>query len=352
KMPAMTKFLQKSFRIKPRVFIILLLSMLLSASAGLLQAQTDETSGKNNPYSPSPNRSSAKAVPLPNDPPATTGAGDVSFLMQRPVVITSDARPTEVTFKTVKSVDTRVRPPTELYNVGAGDVLFVNLKNSPQGSGYYTVRANGTIDFPLAGENVVVSGRSVESIVEVLASSITLFSNPQIEVRVRQFASHKITVLGLVENAGEKSLQREAMPLFVIRAEASVKANATTALVTRANSPKAEIYDLKDAKTDAVLIYPGDSIEFVGELTPIVNGAYFIAGDIMSAGKKDLTYGITLYQAVIASGGSKGDPKRVIIRRKDDKGLLINTEYNLHSIKEGRSLDPVLVSGDILEIGN
>ncbi len=348
----MTKFLHRSLRIEPRVFIILLLSVLLSASACVLQAQTDETRGKNNPYSPSPNRKSTQSDPVPNKSPAKAGVGDVSFLMQRPAVITSDVRPTDVTFKTVKSVDSRVRPPTEIYNVGTGDVLFVNLKNSSQGSGYYTVRANGTIDFPLAGENVVVAGQSVESIIEVLASSITLFSNPQIEVKVRQFASHKITVLGLVENAGEKSIQREAMPLFAIRAEASVQANATTALVTRSNSPKAEIYDLKDAKTDSVLIYPGDSIEFVGDLTPMANGAYFIAGDIMSAGKKDLTYGITLYQAVIAAGGSKGDPKRAIIRRKNEKGLFDNTEYNLHSIKDGRSLDPVLVSGDILEIGN
>ena len=155
----------------------------------------------------------------------------------------------------------------------------------------------------------------------------------------------------MVENAGEKSLQREAIPLFVVRAEAGVDEKAKKALVKRAPLLKIESYDLSDANTDNVLVYPGNSVEFAGDGSS-TGGFYFIAGDIASSGQKDLTFGLTLYQAVIASGGAKGNPKKAVIRRKNENGIFTMIEHNLRWIKDGKAVDPAVVPGDVIEIRN
>lgn len=328
------------------------LSFVICGVYSAVIGQSIDAHGKNNPYSPSPNpkvkqdvRPMATATPVP---------GEIAFITQKPQPSVARPAVAQQTSPTPKRTDPATRQPSETYKVGVGDVLFVNLKNSPAGSIYVTVRPNGTIDYPLAGETVRVADQTIDAIESMLAAGITLFPNAQVEVKVREYASHKVTVSGMVENAGEKSLQREAMPLFVIRAEAIVGARATKVLITRAPQLKPESYDLRDAKTDSVLVYPGNTIEFTSE-TGSHNpnaGFYFISGEIVSGGQKELTSGLTLYQAVIASGGSKGDAKKAIIRRKNDKGVFSVIEQNLRSIRDGKLADPALSPGDVIEIKN
>src|SRR6476620_9996357 len=38
--------------------------------------------------------------------------------------------------------------PTQIYRIGVGDVLYINIVNSSNGKGFYTVRNDGTIDYP------------------------------------------------------------------------------------------------------------------------------------------------------------------------------------------------------------
>ncbi len=328
------KFQLPNLRSTPLALIVFLIS--ISAASG-------QATNKNNPYSPSPEEK-------PQEKQFQTESSNSSqmqatFIVQRQ---NTHNRTSVAHFKIATDAETRSKPPSEIYKVGIGDVLFVNLKNSSQGSHYCTVQPDGTIDFPLAGENLIVADQTADDIEKMLASSITLFPDPQIEVKVREYASHKITVSGMVEIPGDKSLQREAVPLFVIRSGAVVSPNATKVVIKRSPLLKLESYDLRATDTDNVLIYPGNSVEFTGDSNSL--SSYYIAGEINSAGRKELTSGLTLYQAVIASGGAKGDPKRATIRRKNDKGLFENTEYDLRSIKNGKTADPVLQPGDVIEI--
>jgi protein involved in polysaccharide export with SLBB domain len=322
------------------------LPLLLTVIAAFVLTASSQTGGRNNPYSPNPaGKQSAREAPaLPanqqNEPA-------VEIIPANAIV--SDRRSTIArrTNPTARQAELNSKPLTEVYKVGVGDVLAIALKSASQGSGYYTVRADGTIDFPLAGEKVIVAGQRVDAIREILESGITLFPDPQVEVSVREYISHKIGVSGLISDPGEKGLQREAVPLFVIRAEAVVDPKATRVLISRESS-NPEIYDLKDAATDNVLIYPGNSLEFVGDDQKA--GFFYLSGEVTSAGQKPLSPGMTLDQALIASGGAKGDPKKAIIRRKTAKGVFAVSEHNLRSIHDGKAIDPVLATGDIVEI--
>jgi hypothetical protein len=158
----------------------------------------------------------------------------------------------------------------------------------------------------------------------------------------------------MVERSGEKNIQREAMPLFVIKAEAIVNPKAAYALIRRANS-QTETLSLKDAKVDDVLIFPGDIVEFAANAAggDEASEFYFIGGEVISTGQKDFHPGLTLSQAILASGGTKkSNAKKVIIRRKNASGFLVAAEYSLKNIKEGKATDPVLQAGDTIEVVN
>ena len=74
----------------------------------------------------------------------------------------------------------------------------------------------------------------------------------------------------------------------MIKAGAMVNARATKVLITRSPLQEVETYDLRDAKTDSVLVYPGNAVEFTGEAgSASATGFYFIGGEIVSGGQKD-----------------------------------------------------------------
>lgn len=331
---------------------------------------------RNSPYSPNPKRK----IAAPTNAPTTevkNSAVDEKVAVVEPAKIEkaeipapkvdSPAKTEEIKFqntefnnrpavdKTAEAVINAVPvSPTAIYKIGVGDVLFISLQNAPaKESTYFTVLKDGAIDYPLAGEMVAVAGLTTDEIQTALQSKIKLYENPQIAVKVREHNSHAFTVLGMVERSGEKFLQREAMPLFVVRAESVVQSKANRAVVKRAGG-QTETVDLRDKKYEDVLIFPGDIVEF--DSVEAAGGAqqfYYIGGEIVSGGQKDFYKGLTLTQAILACGGlKKPTVRKVIVRRKNDAGLLAPLAFDLKAVKDGKSADPVLESGDTIEIGN
>lgn len=260
------------------------------------------------------------------------------------------------TLNVVKAAARRSIPPTENYVVGPGDILLISLRNDARASTYYTVLSDGTIDYPLAGEMVAVGGLSTDEIEEVLTSKIKIYQNPEVSVNVREFNSHRVTVSGLVENSGERSIQRDAVPLFVIRADAVVDPKADRVSLRRPGGTSEE-YDLKNTEWENVLVTSGDIVEFTSTATAAVQSApgqfVYVTGEVNSGGQLAFQPGLTLTQMIIVAGGVKrGNVKKAVIRRKNAAGLLEPKEFNLRSIKDGKMPDPDLEAGDIVEIGN
>ena len=331
-------------------------SCLILIAVGVSFAQTPDTATRkvNFGYSQNP-KTKAKKENTNQTETQTQNTAEA----QPETVENSDSTSETIAQKTldvVKKANKKVLAPTESYKVGVGDILFINLQNSSKGSTYFTVLNDGSIDYPLAGEMVSVAGLTTEEIEDSLREKVKLYENPQISVKVREYSSHKIMVLGLVEKSGEKFIQREAVPLFVVRAEAVVEAKADRVAIRRADST-VETYSLKDEKAENTLIFPNDIIEFTADdWQASKNGQvrfFFIGGEVASVGQKDFYTGMTLTQAILASGGLKKESaKKVVIRRKNAEGLLVSTEYNLKLIKDGKVPDPVLEAGDTIEIGN
>ena len=243
-----------------------------------------------------------------------------------------------------------INAPTQLYRVGVRDVLDIQLDElAGKGSTLFTVQLAGMLDYPLAGSPFPVAGMTTTEIASVLRQRIKIFDKPTIAVTVRDYASHIVSISGLIAAPGTKVLRREAVPLYTLLAEASVLPEASRAIITRQGRFPI-VADLKDANMSATLIIAGDAIRVAGPPADPTE-FYFVSGEIISPGQKPFHAGLTLTQAVIASGGTNANAgSRVKVSRQGTDGRLITEEYNLRKIQAGKMPDPRLQAGDRIKV--
>jgi len=99
----------------------------------------------------------------------------------------------------------------------------------------------------------------------------------------------------------------------------------------------------------ATLVMPGDIIKLSGG--PIAARKFFyVGGDVGAPGEKAFREGMTLTQALLSAGGASPSGKTIKIARRNAGGFLSNKEYNLRSIEDGKTPDPVLEAGDRIEV--
>jgi protein involved in polysaccharide export with SLBB domain len=239
---------------------------------------------------------------------------------------------------------------TQVYRIGVNDVLDIQIAGKPsRESTLFTVNSQGLLEYPLAGESIAVAGLTTPEVAVLLRQRIKIFENPAVVVTVRDYASHAVTVTGFVASPGRKILRREAVPLYAILAEALVLPEAGRATITRAGRSPI-VADLKDANHAATLVIAGDIIKVSG-IPPGPSEFFFIGGAIGSPGQKPYHTGLTVTQALLASGGTttKSDA-RIRISRLGPNGRLITEDHNLRKIQTGKTEDPVLEKGDRIEV--
>lgn len=94
------------------------------------------------------------------------------------------------------------------YVVGPGDILEVSVLDQAEVSRSTTVQPDGRFTMPLLGD-VEVAGKTVAEIQKFITDALSkdFLVNPQVEVRVREYASQFALVLGEVINPGRRALR-------------------------------------------------------------------------------------------------------------------------------------------------
>lgn len=248
----------------------------------------------------------------------------------------------------VRTGATLIAAPSQIYRVGVGDVLDIQLNNnSSQESTLFTVLNGGMLEYPLAGSPVRVTGMTASEIATTLRTKIKLFENPAVLVNVRDYASHTVTISGFVGAPGTKTLRREAVPLYALLAESLVLPDAAFATVTRATGTVS--LALNDPNLSATLILPGDVIKVLGPAA--ATEFFFVAGEVKLPGQKAYHSGLTLTQAILAAGGATNTTaERVRVSRQGTDGRLVTEEFNLRKILDGKLADPLLHKDDRIEL--
>lgn len=239
---------------------------------------------------------------------------------------------------------------TKIYRVGPSDVLDIRIDDSAsQQSTLFTITPSGFLEHPMFAEPLHVSGLTVDEIETSLESDLekrALTDNPNVSVGVRDYASHTILVSGLVKDSGTKVLRREAIPLYVVVADAQPLPEAARATVLRNESNETFEVELGQSTDMNLLVRPGDVITLFPNVTQFV----YIGGEVKLPGEKTYRRHLTLTQAIIAAGGVTGKSKEARLGRDDGNGFLVVTRYKLKDIESGKVPDPVVKPGDRIMI--
>lgn len=239
---------------------------------------------------------------------------------------------------------------TKIYRVGPNDVLDVEIIGTESSrSTLFTVTSSGFLEHPMLPEPILVAGFTPEEIstrIETDLSKRALLDNPNVVIGVRDYASHSILVSGLVKDSGTKFLRREAIPLYVVVADAQPLPQAARVSVVRNEKKQIFDIDLTEPAEMNFMVYPSDVIT----LQPSVTQFFYISGEVKLPGEKTFRRGLTLTQAIITAGGSTGKIKVAQIARDDGRGFLVETKVDLREIQAGKAADPLVQPGDRITI--
>lgn len=110
----------------------------------------------------------------------------------------------------------RAAPAEAAYQLGAEDLLEVHVWKEPELSTTATVRPDGRITLPLAGE-LVAAGKTVEELQAEIATALGEYVEmPVVTVMVKAINSPQISVLGEVRRPGRYRIAQRATILDAI----------------------------------------------------------------------------------------------------------------------------------------
>jgi polysaccharide export outer membrane protein len=278
----------------------------------------------------------AKATPTP--PPPTTAA-------QAPVVPSPSPSPSTA----------------PEYRVGPGDVLEVTVLDNQEVSRAPTVQTNGVIALPLLGE-VEVSGLTA---VEIQRKLTTLLArdylvNPQVEVKVKDYQSQFVTVVGEVNTPGRKPLRgRTRLVDLLVEAGGFTPRASGDIMITRQEGTFDGGGKTLRMSLSRGALTPQDQVNLEvvlknGDLITAVQKYYVtVEGEVNKPGRYPIEGDLTVTGAVSTAGGlTRFGSNDVRVRRVDPQtGQTRIIEVDLKDVRNGKKPDPVLLPNDVISVG-
>lgn len=244
-------------------------------------------------------------------------------------------------------------PSVHALQISAGDLLDLNVFDTPELSTKLRVDEHGNVSLPLAG-TVTVSGMTAEQAglaIEAHLRQTDILKDPHVSVTVLEYATQGVTVVGEVKNPGVYPLLGSHGLLDLISAAGGVTSNAGKAVtVTHRADPDHPVVvkvDSKPGSTAAlkVDISPGDTV-MVSHA-----GIVYVVGDVGKPGGFLIENNdrLTVLQAIaLAQGTNKTAAlnKAKLIRKTDDGRQ--EMPVPLKRILSNDASDEMLADGDIL----
>lgn len=213
------------------------------------------------------------------------------------------------------------------YRLGAGDVIRINVYQSPDLTLETRIGEAGTVSYPLLG-SLRLGGLTVTQGEKLVADGLrngNFLKQPQVSIQVVQVRGNQVSVLGQVNKPGRFPIEVADMRLSDLLATAggiAVGGADTLNLVgTRGGKAFRKEVDLPslfrgDRREDDVPVQNGDVL-FV-DRAPMI----FIYGEVQRPGTIRLERGMTVMQALATGGGltQRGTEKGMRVHRKAADG--------------------------------
>ena len=219
------------------------------------------------------------------------------------------------------------------YQIGAQDVLTINVFGETDLSGKYTVEQDGTFTFPLVGR-VKAGGATLRDLEQELRKKLTdgFLKNPEVTVSMETYRSQRLLIMGEVRAPAEYQLTGDMTLLAALaRAGGTTSAAGREALIVRTprhpaaphageSSAEAQIIRVDLAELQAgnlalnIPLLDGDTI------TVPKGQSVFVSGQVKSPGAFPVERDTTVLQLLSLAGGltDRGADGRIRIKRTVD----------------------------------
>lgn len=246
------------------------------------------------------------------------------------------------------------------YVVGAGDVLEISVFGNEDLSRTPTVQPSGVIALPLLGE-IPVAGLTVAEAQRKLTTLLArdFLVNPQVEVKVKEYQSQSVSVVGEVNNPGRKPLRGRTRLIDVLLDSGGFKPTASGEVIITRNEGTFE-GGQRSLKLRFAGGAPSPQDQINLELA-LLNGdiitasaKYYVTveGEVNRPGRYPIDGDLTVTGAVSQAGGlTRFGSNDLRIRRVDPETKQTTIlEVDLKDVRSGKKPDLPLLGGDVVTV--
>jgi len=241
-------------------------------------------------------------------------------------------------------------------------VLDIVVVNDPQFSRpAAVVQTNGMITIPLVGD-VPVASLTVPEIRTKLTRLLDGYLvRPQVEVKVREYVSQYVTVMGEVNSPGRKPLRGQTKLLDVLTEAGSLRPSASGELeITRSDGTfsggekSLRVHVGRSTATAQDLISLQVPLRHLDLVRALPKYYVSIEGEVARPARYLLEADLTLTGLISMAGGltkwAKNDVK--IIRRMEGSPQTVKViEVDVKDVRKGKKPDVPLEANDFISVG-
>ena len=245
------------------------------------------------------------------------------------------------------------------YQVGPGDILEVAVIGNDEASRVPTVQTNGAVTLPLLGE-VQVAGLTVAEIQRKVTNLLEkdYLVKPQVEVKVREFHSQFVSVVGEVNSPGRKPLRGRTRLIDALSESGGFKTTASgEVVITRADGTfEGGARTLKVRLSNAATPQDMVNLELPLRSGDIITASpkYFVTvdGEVNRPGRYAIESDLTVIGAISLAGGpTRFGSGNVKVRRTDaPSGKVTVIEVSLKDVRNGKKPDITLLPNDVVSV--
>ena len=239
--------------------------------------------------------------------------------------------------------------------IGPGDLIQVDVMDTPEMEQQIRVMDDGTIPLAYIG-SVHVAGQTpatAAAMVQRILMEKKVMQKPQVTVRVQEYATQDVSVLGQVHTPGTYSITTPQTILKVLALAGGLtdSANRTVAVKRHDSAEQLTYYvsnNSEQAFSDMVMVNPGDTV--LVSRAPMV----YVMGDVTRPGGYVIDTNdarLSVMQAIAMAGSANKTSVQSHVRliRATDHGQQ-ELPVHLDAIQKGKQPDVPLQANDIVYV--
>lgn len=227
-------------------------------------------------------------------------------------------------------------PPSQDYQLGAGDSIGIQVFQSPDLSVDARVSESGIISYPLVG-SLQLGGLTISEAEKTIADALRtggFVKVPQVNIVLRQVRGSQVAVLGQVTRPGRFPLETfNTRVSDMLAAAGGITAVGDDVLIVtgqRNSKPFRKVIDVPalflNEKSDNDIVLAGGDTLYVNK-APV----FYIYGEAQRPGPYRIERGMTVMQALAQGGGPtvRGSQNRLRLHRRDTAGNVVESTPRL-----------------------